>query len=91
VGTSEFISLNSVAEVIFKFVGWRPPDGIEHLMDKPTGVLHRALDGSMAKKRMGWNPKVPLAMAIEKTIRWYRSKRYINDVDRNLATLLMRR
>ena len=53
IGTSEYISLNRISEEIFKVFNWRPIDGIKYV-DKPVGVLHRALDGHFAKKACGW-------------------------------------
>lgn len=91
VGTSEFISLNTIAEEIFKALEWRPEAGIKHLLDKPVGVMHRALDGSVAKKRMGWVPKHTLKEGIRKTVNWYISHRDPGEVAAKLDTLLMER
>ena len=91
VGTSEFISLNTIAEEIFKAMDWRPEAGIKHLLDKPVGVMHRALDGSYAKKRMDWVPKYSLKMGIRNTVDWYISHRDPNEVAAKLNTLLMER
>ena len=91
VGTSEYISLNRVSEEIFKAIDWYPPSGIKHLVDKPVGVLHRALDGSYAKRRTGWVPKIFLAEGIKRTVEWYISNRDSDDVAARLDTLLMQR
>ncbi|MGA0332324.1 MAG: NAD-dependent epimerase/dehydratase family protein [Kiritimatiellia bacterium] len=71
IGGSAFISLNQVAGMIFRELGWEPPDGIRHLADQPVGVKHRALDGSYALSRLGWKPEVPLEEGLRRTIRWY--------------------
>ncbi len=91
VGTSEYISLNSVSEEIFKVFDWRPPAGIKHLVNKPVGVLHRALDGSYAKRITGWVPKVFLTEGIKRTVEWYISNRDPEDVAARLDTLLVQR
>jgi UDP-glucose 4-epimerase len=91
VGTSEYISLNRVSDEIFKVLDWRPPAGVKHLDDKPVGVLHRALDGSYAKRRTGWVPNVSLAEGIKRTVEWYISNRDLEDVAKRLDTLLMQR
>jgi UDP-glucose 4-epimerase len=91
VGTHDYISLNRVAEEIFKAIDWRPPSGIKHLVDKPVGVLHRALDDSYAKKRTGWVSKVSLTEGIKRTVEWYVSNRDPEDVEARLDTLLMQR
>ncbi len=91
VGTSEFISLNRVAEEIFTALDWHPPGGITHLEDKPVGVLHRALDGSYAKRKTGWSPKVSLKEGVRETAAWYISNRDPDEVAMRLDTLLMER
>jgi nucleoside-diphosphate-sugar epimerase len=91
VGTHDYISLNRVAEEIFKAIDWRPPTGIKHLLDKPVGVLHRALDDSYAKRRTGWVSKVSLTEGIKRTVEWYISNRDPEDVAARLDTLLMQR
>ncbi len=91
VGTSEYISLNRIAEVIFQSVNWRPPAGIKHLVDKPVGVLHRALDGAHALDKTGWQPKTTLMDGIRKTVAWYSENHDPEDVATRLEALLMRR
>lgn len=91
VGTSEYISLNSVAEQIFEVLDWRPPAGIKHLVDRPVGVMHRALDGSYARSQTGWVSKVSLADGIKHTVEWYVANRNSADVARRLDALLMER
>jgi UDP-glucose 4-epimerase len=91
VGTDEYISLNRVSEEIFKAVEWRPSAGIKHLVDKPVGVMHRALDGSFAKKKTGWAAKVSLEDGIKRTAKWYIANRDAKDIAARLDTLLMQR
>jgi nucleoside-diphosphate-sugar epimerase len=91
VGTSEYISLNRIAEDIFKAIGWRPIAGIKHLVDKPVGVLHRALDGSYALQKIGWKPKTSLEDGVKKTVDWYTQNHNPKDVAERLETLLMQR
>lgn len=91
VGTSEYISMNMVAQEIFKAMDWHPQGGIAYLRDRPVGVLHRALDGSYAQKTTGWMPSVSLQEGIRKTVEWYVSHKNPNEIARNLHTLLMER
>ncbi|MFT5114701.1 MAG: nucleoside-diphosphate-sugar epimerase [Parasphingorhabdus sp.] len=91
VGTSEYISLNRIAAEIFKILDWEPPGGITYLLDKPVGVLHRALDGGHAFKRTGWLPKMLLEDGIKKTIDWYINTHTMESVRHNLSSLLMQR
>ncbi len=91
VGTSEYISLNTVAEEIFKVFDWRPADGIKHLIYKPVGVMHRALDGNLAEKRCGWRPQTIVEEGIEKTVKWYIENHEPDKVRAQLPSLLMSR
>jgi UDP-glucose 4-epimerase len=91
IGTSEYISLNRIAEEIFGVFDWYPPDGIKHLTDRPVGVLHRALDGSRALDTCGWSPKTSLNWGIATTVRWYVENHDEQMVRSELASLLMQR
>ena len=91
IGTSDYISLNRVAEELFTAFNWRPADGIRHLIDKPVGVLHRALDGRLAKQKCGWQPQMTFEDGIRKTIEWYTETHERHTVREQLASLLMRR
>ncbi len=91
VGASNFISLNKIAEEIFKVMDWQPENGIRHLIDKPVGVIHRALDGSYASHKIGWVAETTLKEGIKKTIEWYISTHNLKEVKAQLSTLLMQR
>jgi len=90
-GTSEYISLNRVADEIFKILNWYPADGIKYLTGKPVGVLHRALDGGYLQKHCGWSPQTSLEEGIEKTVKWYVENHDPQEVEARLSTLLMSR
>lgn len=91
VGTSDYISVQTVSEEIFKSMGWYPESGVSYLFNSPVGVMHRALDGSYAKKMTGWVPNISLEVGIKKTVEWYISHKNPQDVARSLNTLLMER
>ena len=91
IGTSDYISLNIISEEIFNAFNWYPPDGIKYMLDKPVGVLHRALDGTYAKRKTGWVPNVSLVEGIMKTVEWYISNKESGTVESELETLLMQR
>ncbi len=71
IGTSEYVSLNRIMEKIFNIMQWQPPEGVKYQIEKPVGVLHRALDGEFALKKTGWWPKTRLEDGLQKTIDWY--------------------
>src|SRR6266516_5680224 len=39
--------------------------------DMPVGPLNRVADNSLAKKLLGWEPEVPFAEGLHRTIDWY--------------------
>ena len=91
VGTDEFISLNRVADEIFSLLNWRPPDGVKHLIDKPVGVVHRALDVTFAQSTTGWKPEMPFSEGTRRTVEWYVANHTREDVAARLGRLLMER
>lgn len=91
IGTDEYISLNRVAEEVFKLLDWYPPSGIKHLTDKPVGVVHRALDVSFARRKTGWQPKVSFEEGIKRTVEWYIANKDPRKVAERLGHLLIER
>jgi UDP-glucose 4-epimerase len=91
VGTDEFISLNRVADEIFSWLDWSPPSGVDHLTDKPVGVIHRALDVSFARRTTGWKPRVSFSAGTRRTVEWYVANNHREDVAARLDHLLMER
>ena len=91
IGTDEFISLNEVAEQIFRCCDWRPSQGLRHLLSKPVGVLHRALDLTLAEKICGWRPRISFEEGVARTVDWYWRHKDSQDVSAQLGDLLMRR
>lgn len=91
VGTDEFISLNRVADEIFSWLDWSPPSGVDHLTDKPVGVIHRALDVSFARKTTGWKPRVSFSAGTRRTVEWYVANNDREDVATRLDHLLIER
>jgi nucleoside-diphosphate-sugar epimerase len=91
-GTSESISINEAAEVVFDIIGWRPPsDGIKHLVDKPVGIRHRAADTALARSMMGWEPKYSFVDGLQATIEWYVQHHNPAEVRSDLESLLLER
>jgi nucleoside-diphosphate-sugar epimerase len=71
-GSDQFNSLNELAELIFELVEWRPKQ-ISHLNQKPVGVIHRALDGSLTEELLGFRPEVGLSDGMKLTAEDYRA------------------
>jgi nucleoside-diphosphate-sugar epimerase len=69
-GTGVRYPLKDVAEMICDIIGFKPKK-FSFDTSKPTGVVNRGLDNSMAKKVLGWTPKTDLREGLKKTIEWY--------------------
>ena len=69
-GTGVRYKMTDVAQMVFKILGWTPKK-ISFDTSKPTGAVSRALDNSLAKELLGWEPKYDLEHGLQKTIEWY--------------------
>lgn len=69
-GTSVRYTMKEAVNIIFDILQWRPKK-IVYDISKPEGVKTRALDISLAKKKLAWQPQYDLKAGLEKTIEWY--------------------
>ena len=69
-GTGVRYKMIDVAQMIFKILEWTP-EKISFDTSKPTGAISRALDNSLAKELLGWEPRFSLQEGLKKTIEWY--------------------
>ena len=69
-GTGVRYKMIDVAQMIFKILEWTP-EKISFDPSKPTGAVSRALDNSLAKELLGWEPRFSLQEGLKKTIEWY--------------------
>ena len=70
--------------------------GQEHLRielhpDKPTGPVNRVADNALAKKLLGWEPKVRFADGLRATVDWYYSTKDREEVATVLEDVLTER
>jgi nucleoside-diphosphate-sugar epimerase len=72
-GTMERIRVIDAANMVLEFTGHKAK--IKLLPDMPTGPLNRVADNSLAKKLLGWEPKVPFREGLKRTIDWYYTDR----------------
>jgi nucleoside-diphosphate-sugar epimerase len=72
-GWDKRYSIREVAKMILEIVGRKP----KMLFDpsKPEGPFSRAMDISLAKRLLKWEPKVDLHEGLERTITWHKSLR----------------
>ena len=59
--------------------------------DMPTGPRNRVADNSLAKKLLGFEPKLPFREGVPHTIDWYFANRKQDEVRANLDRILLER
>ena len=59
--------------------------------DMPTGPLNRVADNTLAKRLLGWEPKVAFREGLKRTIDWYYKTKNREEVERVLARMLTER
>lgn len=77
-GTMERTSVMQCAKMVLERTGHDVP--IEPDTTKPTGPYNRVCDNTLAKDLMGWEPEVPFAKGLQKSIDWYFSHHDRDDV-----------
>ncbi len=59
-------SFNELAEIFFQISGWRPKNGITHLLDKPKGVMYRCSNNSRMLEV--FKPRITLEAGIREAL-----------------------
>jgi nucleoside-diphosphate-sugar epimerase len=59
--------------------------------DMPTGPLNRVADNSLAKKLLGWEPKVAFRDGLKRTIDWYYATKNREEVKSTFGRMLTER
>lgn len=88
-GTTERIKVIEAVKMILEYSDHRPK--IELHPEMPTGPLNRVADNSLAKKLLGWEPKVKFKDGVKKTIGWYFSTKNPKEIAKILERSLMSR
>jgi nucleoside-diphosphate-sugar epimerase len=57
----------------------------------PVGPLNRVADNALAKKLLGWEPKVAFRDGLKRTIDWYYATRDRAEVERIFKRMLTER
>jgi GDP-D-mannose 3',5'-epimerase len=68
IGSERLVTINELAQMIIDLSG--KEIGLEHDLSAPQGVRGRNADLTLARKVLGWEPKVSLEEGIAKTYRW---------------------
>jgi UDP-glucose 4-epimerase len=88
-GTMERIRVIDAAKEVLRYMGKTAE--IELHPEMPTGPLNRVADNSLAKKLLGWEPKVKFMDGLHRTIDWYVAKKQKNEVAAKLEAVLTER
>lgn len=88
-GTTERISVLEAVQEVLQYT--RHQAKLEFHPEMPTGPLNRVADNGMAKKLLGWEPKVSFQEGLHRTIDWYFSTKDPARVRAPLERLLTER
>lgn len=88
-GTMERIKVLDAVKEVLRYTVHKAE--IKLLLDMPTGPMNRVADNSLAKKLLGWEPKVKFMDGLHKTIDWYFSTKNKREVARKLTKMLTER
>jgi nucleoside-diphosphate-sugar epimerase len=70
-GTMERVRVIDAARMVLEFSGHKAE--IRLRPDMPTGPVNRVADNKLAKKLLGWEPKMAFREGLRKTMDWYAS------------------
>ncbi|OGI06686.1 MAG: GDP-L-fucose synthase 1 [Candidatus Melainabacteria bacterium RIFCSPLOWO2_02_FULL_35_15] len=85
-GTMERNTVLDAVNLVLEYTGHKAK--LKFKTDMPVGPLNRVADNVLAKKLLGWEPKVLLKEGLKRTIDWYYSVRNKNEIAKELETLL---
>jgi nucleoside-diphosphate-sugar epimerase len=88
-GTMERIRVIDAVHEILRSFGRNPK--IEPHPEMPTGPLNRVADNALAKKLIGWEPKVMFIDGLRRTIEWYVKTKKQEEVADKLEAILTER
>ncbi len=88
-GTMERIRVIDCAKMVCEFTGHKAD--IKTLPHMPVGPLNRVADNALAKKLLGWGPKVAFRDGLKRTIDWYYADRDRAEVQRIFNRMLTER
>jgi nucleoside-diphosphate-sugar epimerase len=71
-GTEKRYKIRDVVGMILESVGYKPQ--LQFDKSKPEGPFSRALDISLARESLGWEPKVDLKEGLRETIDWMKNQ-----------------
>ena len=72
IGSERLVTIDELADIIIEISGKKITK--KHDLSKPQGVRGRNADITLARKILGWEPKVSLEDGLEKTYKWIETK-----------------
>ncbi len=88
-GTMERVRVLDAANMVMEITGHKAE--IKLRPDMPTGPLNRVADNSLAKKLLGWEPKVAFREGLRRTIAWYYKTKHREQIKPLLERMLTER
>ena len=88
-GTMERIRVIDAVNMVLEFTGHKAE--IKLRPDMPTGPLNRVADNALARRLLGWQPKVPFREGLKRTIDWYFKTKDREEVRKVLDRMLTER
>lgn len=88
-GTRERTKVIDAAKEVLRYTGHSAK--IKTMPAMPTGPYNRVADNSLAKKLLGWEPKMKFIDGLHRTIDWYFTTKDIKRVASQFNTLLIER
>lgn len=88
-GTMERIRVIDAVKEVLRYTGKQAE--IKLLKNMPTGPVNRVADNSLAKKILGWEPKVKFADGLHETIDWYFSTKDRKEIKKTFERMLTER
>jgi nucleoside-diphosphate-sugar epimerase len=88
-GTMERITVLECAKMVCDFTKHKAE--IKKRPEMPTGPLNRVADNALAKRLLGWEPKVTFREGLKRTIDWYYATKNRTEVERTFGRLLTER
>lgn len=88
-GTTERTRVIDAVREVHRLAGYCPQ--IQFRPDMPTGPVNRVADNSLAKARLGWEPKVKFMDGLRQTKEWYFATKKVEQVRASLEHRLTER
>jgi nucleoside-diphosphate-sugar epimerase len=88
-GTTERTRVIDAVHEVLRYTGHKAT--IELHPEMPTGPMNRVADNSLAKRLLGWEPRITFMTGLRNTIDWYFSTKDRKKVASELETLLTER